>query len=153
MAVKSKRTKSALGGRPNRPVKHEPSKMHTEDAPLVDREETTDIIFDGEISDDIRETIRGALKDSAKNISKWLADVGAENPARALAIYKDLTEYVVPRMQRTDSKIDPTSPVQVIFETSSTYDERKKAEAIAAAQKHEETEPPKKINKNDGIFY
>ena len=150
MAVKSKRTKSGLGGCPNRPVKHEQPREQTV---TPDSEtELPDIInialANGEIADDIRETVRAALKDSAKNISKWLADVGEEQPARALALYKDMMEYLVPRMQRTDSKIDPSSPVNVIFELTDSYEERKAAEAKLKAEIAEK-QPIKIIPKDD----
>lgn len=121
MAVKkSTRRISGLGGRPNQQIRHNVTEKETSST-VEPMSEKDDISPD----DDIREAIRKLLTDNTAMLIPWLKSVGAENPSRALSLYKDLVEFVVPRLQRADGKIDPSSPVQIIFETTESLKKRK----------------------------
>lgn len=119
MAKPSTRTNSGLGGRPTGGgVRHN---THQSDTTVP--EATVDFI--PEETDDIREAIRSALVKNTTNIESWLSAVGIEDPVRALTLYIQLSEFVLPKLQRTDSKIDPSSPVNLVFETIQQHKERK----------------------------
>jgi hypothetical protein len=117
---KSIRTKSGLGGRP----KGEGVRHDTPQPVVTQADESTQEIE--EDLDDIREAIRVALTKNIPNIGKWLEAVGEEDPKSALTLYKDYTEFVLPKLQRTDSKIDPSAPVQLVFENISAHVQRMK---------------------------
>lgn len=145
MAIKSKRTKSGLGGHPSVPIKHSKPDNGFEFTPIVEQEEDYEL-DDNDISLKIRDSVQKALQDSAGNISGWLKAVGDENPARALALFKDFTEFVVPRLQRADGKLDGGSPVQVVFEGIDQFKEREAQESKKKLQEKEieQQQAPKK---------
>ncbi len=118
---KSKRTQSGQGGRPNRTVKHEKLKTIDEYTTLLPEIPLVDIEADEEQESDsdtttIRDSVKEMLVKNTKNLAKWLEDVGKDNPARALAIYKELMESFIPKLSRTDSKMTTDSPIRVIFQ-------------------------------------
>jgi len=134
------RTKSGRGGRPDRAVKHTAGADEAYKDNILQRSENTAGSDSESLSteDDIREAIRTVLLDNTAMLATWLEQIGQENPSRALSLYKDLTEFVVPKLQRTDSKIDPSNPVQIIFESVDAYADRKKAEKAAQAARQEQ---------------
>jgi len=69
--------------------------------------------------EDIRDAIHEMLSGNMSNLKDWLTNIGETNPERALSIFKDFAEYVLPKQQRTDSKDDRTSPIVINFEPSS----------------------------------
>jgi len=143
---KSIRQNNSLGGRPNKDIRHDkadPNKEFTEIQPDSEQEQ-------GETTDDIREAIREVLIHNTPMLKGWLEEVGKDNPGRALSIFKDLTEFCVPRLQRSDSKLDTSSPVQVIFESIEGFEKRKeeKEQKKAEAKMHTE-QSPLKIVKDD----
>jgi len=71
------------------------------------------------ISDNIRDAIQNMLTDNTINLSTWLTAIGDQDPQKALALFKDFAEYVVPKQQRTDNKADNQQPVVVNFLRSS----------------------------------
>lgn len=120
---KSTRAKSGTGGRPNKDVRH--TNHDTRLAPdghTITKEEL-------EQDDDIRETIRLALVKNLPNVSTWLEKVGDDDPKGALTMFRDFTEFVLPKLQRTDSKLDSSNPVQVIFESVAGFQARKEQQS------------------------
>ena len=69
--------------------------------------------------DDIRNAIRDMLSGNLKNLPSWLEGIGESNPEKALSIFKDFAEYVLPKQQRTDSKDSAKAPFTIVFEPSS----------------------------------
>jgi len=120
------RTKSGLGGRPKGSGPRHNKKKVSDILPDAIFTETED-----EITDDIRESIRDALISNIKNIKGWLEAIGQEDPKGAMTLWKDLAEFIVPKLQRSDSKIDPSAPVQLHFESidghKARMEEKKKA--------------------------
>ncbi len=51
---------------------------------------------------DVKAAITQALEDSAPMFTKWLSDVGATDPARALDIAAKLSEYTIPKLARSE---------------------------------------------------
>lgn len=127
---KPQRITTGKGGRPNKNVRHsrksneipETLEENLDQQETVDDSETKD---SGKIIEDIREAIRLALIDSTKDLQGWLRDVGKDNPARALTIYKELTEFIVPKIQRTDGSKDKVTPIQIVYESIDNYKLRK----------------------------
>jgi hypothetical protein len=67
----------------------------------------------------VRDDMREFLLHNSKDIQVLFDRVAQKNPAKALDIYKDMAEFVIPRLQRSDSKIERAAPIQVIFQTNS----------------------------------
>ena len=129
------------GGRPKGTIKKSDDydkvmpTNHTKSAPDVDSDE----------KNDIRDAISDMLTGNLSNLKDWLTQIGQGNPEKALAIFKDFTEYVLPKQQRTDSKDDRTSPIVINFEPSS------KANIQADAPKDIPTPTTKKFNIDEFI--
>jgi hypothetical protein len=78
---------------------------------------------DSEVNDEkdsIRDAIGDMLTGNLHNLQKWLEEIGDKDPLKALTIFKDFTEYVLPKQQRTDSKGDETAPVIINLSTASS---------------------------------
>jgi hypothetical protein len=104
---------------------------------------------DVESADDIREAYRKILIKNIANIGIWIERVGYRNPARALQIFKDLSEFVLPKLQRTDSNIDSVNPVQVSFES---IDSMKARYAKKPVPIQKNNHPIKVKNERDGFL-
>jgi hypothetical protein len=117
--AKSVRTISGLGGRPTgQGVRHKAYQNHDPEQTDVPTDNIPDEL------DDIREEIRKALVGNLPMISKWFELIGRDDPKGALTMFRDFTEFVLPKLQRTDSKIDPSSPVQLVFESIEAHKKR-----------------------------
>jgi len=51
---------------------------------------------------DIKEAYRRLIEDNLDNLTRWLEQIAAENPEKAVRILSDLSEYVIPKLARTD---------------------------------------------------
>lgn len=63
-----------------------------------------------------RETVNRVLSDNAENVSQWLSQVAAEDPAKALDLITKLAEYAVPKLSRQDVQAqvtDTTGPSRI----------------------------------------
>lgn len=70
--------------------------------------------------DEVRSAIQEMLTENLKNLPKWLEDVGKDDPKKALDIFQNFLEYELPKQQRTDSKTDGISGINISFIPSST---------------------------------
>ena len=124
--------KKGLGGRPKGSgPRHEKASSEpvVVDSTITGVEDVVEI-------DDIRESIRKVLNKNASKLEGWLEQIGQDDPLKALTLYKDLAEFIVPKLQRSDSKVDPSSPVQIHFETIDAHKarlEEKKKKLITTA--------------------
>jgi len=50
----------------------------------------------------IKEAYRQLIEDNLDNLTKWLKQIAASNPEKAIYILADLSEYVIPKLARTD---------------------------------------------------
>ena len=123
MAVKkSVRVNTARGGRPKgNGVRHTSGMIPEKHEGLEIRTVDEDVKKNEEIEFDIRETIRTALVDNQNKLSKALSDVAETDPKSFLSSYKDYAEFILPKLQRTDSKIDSQNPVILSFESIDDY--------------------------------
>ena len=60
-----------------------------------------------------RETINQLLEDNADNVSTWLTDVAASDPAKALDLMSKLAEYAAPKLSRVESSIEHSGEVGI----------------------------------------
>jgi hypothetical protein len=81
-----------------------------------------------EIEFDIRETIRTALVENQNHLSTALKSVAELDPKAFLTAYKDYAEFILPKLQRTDSKLDASNPIELKFESVDDYKFRKEQE-------------------------
>jgi hypothetical protein len=49
-----------------------------------------------------RETVNRVLEENAENVSKWLREVGLQDPAKALDLLVKMAEYAVPKLSRQE---------------------------------------------------
>lgn len=51
---------------------------------------------------DIREAYRQLIENNLDNMTSWLKTIASKNPEKAIYILSDLSEYVLPKLQRTE---------------------------------------------------
>lgn len=54
------------------------------------------------VTRDIRSAYQQLVEFNLENMSTWLADIAADNPEKAFELMIKLSEYVIPKMQRTE---------------------------------------------------
>lgn len=60
---------------------------------------------------EFRETVRRLLEENSENVSKWLAEVAAQDPDKALDKLVKLAEFAAPKLARTEIAGDPDKPI------------------------------------------
>lgn len=81
------------------------------------------------ITRDIKEAYRQLIEDNISNLTKWMERIAAKDPEKAIKILSELSEYVIPKLARTDitSGDKPISPVlNITVDKSTTADTLKK---------------------------
>ncbi len=63
---------------------------------------------------EIRQAFQMLVEDNLDNMKVWLSDVAQEEPERALEIILKMSEYIVPKLSRTEVKADITDKSIVI---------------------------------------
>jgi len=63
---------------------------------------------------EIRNAFQLLVEDNLDNMNVWLSDVASEDPERALVIILKMSEYIVPKLSRTEVKADITDKSIVI---------------------------------------
>ena len=63
---------------------------------------------------EIRNAFQMLVEDNLDNMKVWLSDVAQEDPERALEIILKMSEYIVPKLSRTEVKADNTDKSIVI---------------------------------------
>lgn len=51
---------------------------------------------------DIKEAYRMLIEDNIPNLNRWLAEIAKKNPEKAINILSNLSEYVIPKLARTE---------------------------------------------------
>lgn len=51
---------------------------------------------------DIKEAYRQLIENNLDNLTSWLKQIAAKDPEKAIKILSDLSEYVIPKLARTD---------------------------------------------------
>lgn len=55
---------------------------------------------------DIRKAYQMLIEDNIPNLKEWLNRIAKKNPAQAIMILSELSEYVLPKLSRTDITSD-----------------------------------------------
>lgn len=55
---------------------------------------------------DIKEAYKQLIENNLDNLTKWLNEIAKDNPEKAIRLLADLSEYVIPKLARTDSNIN-----------------------------------------------
>ncbi len=66
---------------------------------------------------DIKEAYKNLIELNLEQMSEWMQRVGEQNPAKAIELMANLSEYVIPKLSRTDSNvqiIDKTNTVEAL---------------------------------------
>lgn len=84
------------------------------------------------VTREVREAIKLALEKNVDKLGRWFDKVGKDDPARALAIYGHLAEFVTPKLQRVERGIPDATDEELLQEIR-----RRRAAAEA-----EEAAPP-----------
>lgn len=96
----------------------------------------TPVSNDEGTKDSIKNAINEMLIGNLKNLATWLEDLGKDDPVKALTLFKDFSEYILPKQQRTDSKQDGTNPIMINFEPASKMFEKKSVEVSTTDEKY-----------------
>ena len=54
---------------------------------------------------DIREAYRMLIENNLDSLTKWLEEVAVKDPAKAIYILSDLSEYVLPKLSRVETDL------------------------------------------------
>lgn len=54
------------------------------------------------VTQEFRKTVQDLLDDNKDNVSRWLTEVAADSPAKALDLLSKLAEYASPKLARTE---------------------------------------------------
>ena len=63
---------------------------------------------------EIRNAFQLLVESNLDNMKIWLSDVASEDPERALEIIMKMSEYIVPKLSRTEIKADVTDKSIII---------------------------------------
>lgn len=55
---------------------------------------------------DIKEAYKQLIENNLDNLTGWLKEIAKDNPERAIRILADLSEYVIPKLARTESTLN-----------------------------------------------
>ena len=67
-------------------------------------------------TEEIREAFKQLIESSLPDIQKWLQQVAAENPKEALKIVEAYSDFILPKLQRTELSSGEDKPLsKVIF--------------------------------------
>lgn len=57
----------------------------------------------------IKEAYQKLIEDNLDNLTKWLNTIAEKDPEKAIRILSDLSEYVIPKLARTDLRSEDES--------------------------------------------
>lgn len=91
---------------------------------------------------EIRDAYKILIETNLDNMTKWINSIAKENPEKAIDILLKLSEYVVPKLNRIETK-DITTLEHI---TAMTPEQRKEriAELIEKAQKNDKQQRKKR---------
>ena len=56
------------------------------------------------VTQDIRDAYQKLIEDNLDNLTLWLESIAEKDPEKAIRILSDLSEYVIPKLARTEIK-------------------------------------------------
>jgi soluble cytochrome b562 len=54
------------------------------------------------VTRDLRDAFKLLAENNIDNLEKWLKQVAQDNPEKALKLFIDLSEYIIPKLNRTE---------------------------------------------------
>lgn len=63
----------------------------------------------------IRDAFQKLLEDNLPNYAKWLEQIAEENPEKAIRLLNDMSEYILPKLQRTEHSGVDGDPIEQIL--------------------------------------
>jgi hypothetical protein len=80
------------------------------------------------VTKDLRDAYKEFVENNVPHFQKWISEVAADNPAKALELVASLSEYFMPKLQRTelDVKADEGFKLEV-----GTKEDKDKADETA----------------------
>ena len=88
------------------------------------------------VTRDIKEAYRMLIENNLDNLTTWLEIIAAKDPEKAIRIIAELSEYVVPKLARTDlvSGDKPINPIlQITVDQTKTADTLEKLRSESKA--------------------
>lgn len=64
------------------------------------------------VTKDIREAYKLLIEANLPNLTKWLERIAMKDPERAIRILADLSEYVIPKLARTEHTGEGGKPIE-----------------------------------------
>lgn len=61
------------------------------------------------VTADIKESYRLLINENLGNMSNWLNEIAIKDPAKAFSIIIELSEYVIPKLARSDVDVNGNS--------------------------------------------
>lgn len=62
---------------------------------------------------EFKQTIKALLEENSENVSKWLSEVAATDPGKALDLLTKLAEFAAPKLSRTEVSGDKDNPLTI----------------------------------------
>jgi len=75
---------------------------------------------------DIKEAFQMLIEKNLDNLTGWLETIAAKDPEKAIRIINDLSEYVIPKLARTDVT-SGDKPINFRYDLSKLSEKDKKA--------------------------
>lgn len=70
---------------------------------------------------EIRDAFKALVENNLENMTQWLEKVAEQNPSKALDHINGLSEYILPKLQRTELTGDKDKPI--IWQEMKSYDD------------------------------
>ena len=70
------------------------------------------------VTQDIREAYKMLIESNLGNLSEWLKKIAVKDPEKAIRILADLSEYVIPKLARTEHVGDKENPLNISCDLS-----------------------------------
>jgi hypothetical protein len=67
------------------------------------------------VTRDLREAYRLLAESNIDNLEKWLKQVAQDNPEKALKLFIDLSEYIIPKLNRSEIVQEKESEKTIII--------------------------------------
>ena len=66
------------------------------------------------VTQQIRDRFQDIANDNLDNVQRWLDEIAVDNPEKALDLFLKLSEYVLPKLARTEVIADITQRVEQV---------------------------------------
>ena len=71
----------------------------------------------------IRDAYQKLIEDNLPNYKKWLSQIAAEDPVKAINLLTGMAEFVLPKLQRSEHTGADGSPLDVVINTPTKKDD------------------------------